>query len=131
MAAEQLVGLEIEQGLQLVRVLDEAKFPVSAALWLFSSDLERWRFVIATTNLPQQIAQRQLEAATIVAKWKEDHDGDQILDLARVRFVSDTDQLISGLGKVMKLEGLSEVRVSNNMINGVFVEDAIVHRLAA
>lgn len=131
MAAEQLVGLEIEQGLQLVRVLDEAKFPVSAALWLFSSDLERWRFVIATTNLPQQIAQRQLEAATIVAKWKEDHDGDQILDLARVRFVSDTDQLISGLGKVMKLEGLSEVRFSNNMINGVFVEDAIVHRLAA
>lgn len=131
MAEEQLVTSEIEEGIRLVRALDGGGFPVKAALWLYSGDAQRWRFIIATTNVPKDISVRIREAVDISAQWREQHPGETLLDLARVSFVGENDRLIAGLGRVLKLEGLGEIRFSNNMVDGVFVEDALIHRLAA
>lgn len=131
MATEQLVEFELEEGVRLVRALDAGGFPVKAALWLYSSEMDRWRFIIATTEVPKEIARRVREAATIATEWRQAHPDERVLDLARVSFVSENDRLITGLGRVIRVEGISDVRFSNNMVNGVFVEDAIIHRMAA
>tara|TARA_R110002020_G_scaffold6117_1_gene25512 strand:- start:252 stop:647 length:396 start_codon:yes stop_codon:yes gene_type:complete len=131
MAEEQLVTSEIEEGMRLVRALDDGGFPVKAALWLYSGDAQRWRFVIATTNLPKDISARIRQAVDIAAAWRAKHPGEALLDLARVSFVGEYDKLITGLGSVLRVEGLSQIRFTNNMVNGFFVEDALIHRLAA
>jgi hypothetical protein len=131
MAAEQLVRSEIDAGLTMVQVLDEAHFGVIAALWLFSADTERWRFVVATNATPRDIEKKYFEAATIVSQWRESHPGQPILDLSRVRIVSQADPLIQGLRPAIRVDGLSEVRFSNNIVNGIYVEDALIHRMAA
>lgn len=131
MAADQLVKSEINAGLQLVRVLDAAGFDVKAALWLYSSDADKWRFVIATPDVPKQISQKYLDAATALSSWREANPGRPVLDLSRVRLVGPDDPLIRGLTPILHLDGLGEIRFSHNLVNGIYVEDALVHRLAA
>lgn len=54
-----------------------------------------------------------------------------ILNLGGLRIVGADDPLIGGLRPVVHVDDLGEVRFSNNMVNGVYVEDALIHRLAA
>lgn len=73
-----------------------------------------------------------LAAAGILSRWKEDNAQSlPILDLARVKFVGMQDMLIKGLSPIIKIPSLGEVRFSNNVVNGIYVEDALIHRLAA
>jgi hypothetical protein len=130
-AAEQLVRTEIDAGLNLVRALDDAHFGVVGALWLYYADADRWRFVIAADAAPKDIEKKYLEAATIVSQWREAHPAQPVLDLARVRIVSQSDPLIRGLQPIIRVDGLSEIRFSNNVVNGIYVEDALIHRMAA
>lgn len=131
MATEQLVRSEIDAGLELVRVLDQAGFGVAAALWLFSGETGTWRFVVATKDGKREVSRKYLEAATAISRWRDEHPNDAILELDRVRIVDAQDPLITGLAPIVKIDGLSEIRLSNNLINGVYVEDALIHRLAA
>ena len=132
MATSQLVRSEIEAGLELVRVLDRAKLGIVAALWLYSSDTETWRFVLAVDEDSKGVSGKYLAAARAISTWLEDHPNQApVLDLSRVRFLSASDPLITGLSKFVRMDGLGEVRASNNIVNGVYVEDALIHRLAA
>lgn len=131
MAAGSLVRSEIDAGLNLIKALDEAGFGVKAALWLYSSDLDKWRMIIAYRGPKKDIEKKYLEAATVSANWRDQHRNQTILDLSRVRITAGDDPLISGLSPVLRLDGLGEVRFSHNMINGIYVEDALIHRLAA
>ena len=123
---------EIDAGLELVRTLDQAKFGVRAALWLYSGETESWRFIIAVGGGPEAVSKSYLAAAGILSRWKEDNAQSlPILDLARVKFVGMQDMLIKGLSPIIKIPSLGEVRFSNNVVNGIYVEDALIHRLAA
>ena len=130
MAAEQLVDSEIQAAKQLITALDEAEFDVIAALWVYSSDADRWRFVVAYDGSRAEIQTRYQQAARILFDWRRAHPGNPVLDLDRVRIVSREDPLVKGLGMVMRVES-GDLRFSHNMINGVYVEDALIHRLAA
>jgi hypothetical protein len=48
MGSAVLVREEREAGLQLLKELSLANFPMEAAYWRYSADSETWRFVIAT-----------------------------------------------------------------------------------
>ena len=43
-----LVGPDISGGEQLLRVLDQAHFPVASALWLLRAETQDWRLLLAT-----------------------------------------------------------------------------------
>jgi hypothetical protein len=131
MASQSLVRSEIDAGLNLIRALDDADFGVVAALWLYFGDIEKWKLTIAYAGKPEEIEKRYLKAATIISKHREVDPKSLLLDLSRVRIVSKDDPLIRGLAPILHIEGTSEVRFSNNLINGIYVEDALIHRLAA
>jgi hypothetical protein len=131
MAAEALVRSEIDAGLNLIRALDASGFGVQAALWLYMGDNDTWKLIIAYRGGKDQIGKKYLDAATAVADWRERHPNEPVLDLGRVRIVPAEDKLISGLRPVIHLDGLGEVRFSHNLVNGIYVEDALIHRLAA
>ena len=122
---------EIDAGLNLIEALDKSEFGVAAALWLYGSDLDKWKMVIAYRGRKQDLERKYLEAATISARWRSQHPDKPILELSRVRITSVDDPLIEGLRPAIRMDGLGEVRFSNNVVNGIYVEDAIIHRLAA
>ena len=131
MASEALVESEIEGGLNLVKMLDESDFKVKAALWVYYSDQERWRFVIASEGGEKEIGENYLKISTLMAKSRSEHPDTQLLSLDKVKLTGVMDPIISGLRPVVRIEGLGGVRFSHDVINGVYLEDALVHRMAA
>jgi hypothetical protein len=59
---EQLTGAMIDAGAELTKKLDESGLPVTAALWLFVSDLNEWRLLFASpevgTKGPRDVYER-------------------------------------------------------------------------
>jgi hypothetical protein len=125
MAEDALVGFDVERGAELVRALDAAGFPVLAALWMHYPDIETWKLLIATpkANEPQKA---YTEIRHIVDGAKLDAP-----DLAQIRLVLPDDQTVTTLSQAIRVEGLSGVRFSRNMINGIYVDDAYIYRAAA
>jgi hypothetical protein len=115
----------VERGGALVRALDGADFPVIAAVWIYYPDNETWRLVLATPKAkdPQQA---YTEIRRII-----DRAGVDAPDLAQIRLVFPTDPMIATLSRAVRVEGLSGVRFSKNMINGIYVDDAYIYRTAA
>ena len=131
MAAGTLVASDMEAGLNLIRALDAADFGVAAAFWLYNSDFDKWRMIIGYSGPKEDLEKKGLEAAVISAEWRNANPSLPILDLIRVRVTSADDKLISGLKPMIKVDGLQEVRFSHRLVDGVYVEDAIIHRMAA
>lgn len=132
MVAEQLVTSEVEAGLRLLRALDECGFGAKAAFWLYSSERESWRFVVGVDANPEQLSEQYHKASAALAAWREANPHSlPLLDLWRVRFVQMSDPLVLSIATVVPTEMAGQTRISNNYSNGVYVEDALVHRIAA
>ena len=129
MASRELLIAEITQGENLIRVLDKEGFPVTAALWLYSSDDESWKLVIASPEGKVQIQKKYLDVATIAAKYR--NEDCNILDLNRISIIDDGEPFIAALKLAIRADGINQIRFSNNVINGIFVEDALIYRMAA
>jgi hypothetical protein len=128
MAAAVLVDTDVEMGRELLRILDEIKFPVTAAAWIFFPDVEEWRLVIRTPKAEKNLQQALLELAISL-----DERGDlrKRLDLSRVKLVPPKDKMLAAMSSVVRVDGSSTIRFTRNVINGVLIDDALIYRLAA
>lgn len=128
MAAAVLVDSDVEMGRELLRILDEAKFPVTAAAWIFFPDIEEWRLVVRTPKAEKNLQQALLELAVLL-----DKRGDlrKRLDLSRVKLVPPKDKMLAAMSSIVKVEGISSIRFSRNVIDGVLIDEALIYRLAA
>ncbi|MBN2024575.1 MAG: hypothetical protein JW809_17480 [Pirellulales bacterium] len=127
MATETLVGADIELGAELIRRLDRADFGVHAALWLFRTEEEQWRLMIATPRFDEEgpkRAYRRLQRVLRTSKPSLE------LSLLQIGLVSPEDPLIKTLGLAVKTgDGISQIRFSRNTINGVYIPDALIYRV--
>jgi hypothetical protein len=128
MATTALVNTDVEMGSELLKVLDEAAFPVTAAAWIYFPDVDEWRLVVRTPKAEKDLqgALRELAAAM-------DAKGDLRvrLDLSRVKLVPPKDKILAAMGSMVRVDGISNVRFSRNVINGMVIDDALIYRLAA
>ena len=128
MAAAILVDSDVEMGRELLQILDEDQFPVTAAAWIFFPDVGEWRLVIRTPR-----ATRDLQQALLGIAISLDKRGDlrKRIDLARVKLVPPKDKMLAAMGSVVKVDETSNIRFSRNVINGVLIDDALIYRRAA
>jgi len=128
MAEAVLVDADVEMGRELVRILDEAKFPVTGAVWIYFPDVGEWRLIVRTPKAEKNLQQALLEMAIAL-----DERGDlrKRLDLSRVKLVPPKDKMLAAMGSIVRAEGISSIRFTRNVINGVFIDDALIYRLAA
>lgn len=128
MATAILVDADVDMGREFIRILDEASFPVTGAAWIFFPDVEEWRLVIRTPKAEKNLQQALLEIAVAL-----DSQGDlrKRLDLSRVKLVPPKDRMLAAMGSVVRADGLSTIRFSRNIVNGVLIDDALIYRLAA
>lgn len=121
---ESLTTEMISAGEKLTRLLDENHFRVSASLWLFLTDSNSWRLMIAS---PEVRANGVKAAYKHVQQIISDSVGIRLKDIT---LISPADPLISLLKIALNTgEGISGIRFSKNMINGILVEDAYIYRL--
>lgn len=128
MATPILVSSDIDMGRDLIEILDKAGFPVTAAAWIYSPDIEEWRLRIRTPRAEKDLLGALREIASVT-----DAQGDLRvrLDLSRVKLVPPKDKLLAAMGSMVNVTGISNVRFSRNVINGILIDDALIYRLAA
>lgn len=128
MADATLVKAEVDCGRELIGLLDKAKFPVTGAAWVHFPNIEEWRLIIRSPKAATNLQEAYLEIAKIM-----DASGDlrQRLDLARVKLVPPSDRLLAAIGSIMRVEGLNTITFRKNVINGLYIDDAVIYRLAA
>ena len=125
---ESLSGEMISAGAELTRCLDDAKFLVSASLWYYMSDTNVWRLIIASPKvevLGIKKAYKQIQS--VIFKMPEDKPK---ISLKDITVIDPKDPLVSLLRVAIKTgDGISGMRFSQNIINGVLIEDTYIYRL--
>ena len=127
---EQLTDEMIEAGAQLTQQLDEIGFPVSVAMWFFLSDINEWRLLFASplslAEGPRAVYEKIEEARKALGARAER------LPLSAIGLIDTDQQLVQLLRIGLRTgPGVHRVRFSKNVINGHFIDDALIYRNAA
>ena len=127
MVAASLVDRDIRDGEILLDRLDRDGFPVTAALWFYYSDYEKWSLIIASTLVRTEGPIDAYKKLSI--SLKQIHERDFGLDSSRIELVKDKDRIPRALSHAVETGmEISGIRFTGNTINGLYVEDAYIYR---
>jgi hypothetical protein len=122
-----LVDRDLREGRRLIKALDEARFPVDAALWHYLSEAQRWRFIIASSIYDNKGPR---EAYTLVQGTLGKLPRTFGMSLQDISVVSPQHNLIQHLRKMISTgSGIEGIRLTRSTINGMFIEDAYIYRV--
>lgn len=125
---EALTDEMIKTGASVVENLDRHRFLVDAALWFYLTGTNQWRLVLATPEVhldgPKKTYKRLLSALRNANVHGVSLDDVSVLDTR--------DPLIQLFrGTLQTGRSVNGIRFSRNTINGQFIEDAYIYRVAA
>lgn len=127
MVEETLVGPNVRLAQTLTTILDREGLSPRAVLWARPSDAGSWKLWI----VPALGEDDKRDFYLRVAKTFAGHQSELVgFDIGDVQFVRADHPAISGLQEFGRIDGVNEVRFSNNLLNGYFLPDAIVVRMA-
>jgi hypothetical protein len=126
---EQLTGSMIDAGEELTKKLDESGLPVTTALWLFEPELNEWRLLFASPDVgtkgPRDVYEKIQQAINALGEKAS------AVPLSVVGVLDANADLVRllkaaiGTGPVV-----NRIRFSKNVINGHFIDDALIYRAA-
>lgn len=124
MADTALVESDLAAGKELVLLLDGSDFPIFAALWLLRQESTDWILFIGSEEV-DKVGKHEAYARLqkIMAK-----NGAKV-PLSEISLVGTSDRFLSLISGAIAVDGVSEVRFQNSMINGVLIPDALIYRL--
>ena len=129
MVEAQLTEQAIHEGGELVKALDAAGMSPDAAFWFFFPDVRAWKLVLAEIKLgsegPRDVYKRiQRALATIEPEPKT-------ISLEDIAVAKPDAPIVAVLKRALRTgPGLSGIRFTQNVIDGVLIEDAYIYRLA-
>jgi hypothetical protein len=116
----------IDAGRALVEELDKRNEEVDAAFWFLFSDTRDWKLVL---SLPAAIKKGPRESYKAVQKAMQKLNV-TAFGLDRVAIARLDTHLIKLMRTAVRTgKSLSGIRFTNNVINGVVIEDAYIYRL--
>ncbi len=127
LVTERLTDSMMDAGAKLVARLDKNSADVKSAFWLFLSEEQLWKFIVASP-LVDSIGPREyykkINEANQLAK-----DSENVISLNDIG-VSNTKNQVVQILKMAIATGdvISGIRFSRNTINGVFIEDTYIYR---
>lgn len=118
----------IDEGAALLRRLDSDGLGITAALWFYLEPSDTWRFIIAS---PEVQSQGPKHVYGRIQKTIGSDTGTRI-GLRDIAVVPPNDSLIKLLSLAIKTgpNDTSGIRFDRNTINGQFIQDAYIYRLA-
>lgn len=119
----------IQAGVELTKKLDERCWPVHASLWVFFSEGNQWKLLLASPRVKLDGPKKSYETVQSALADTPAAGGTIMLsDIA----VTDPDAPLLGLLRVAITTGptLSGIRFTGNVINGHFIDDAYIYRIS-
>jgi hypothetical protein len=118
----------IEAGAELTRKLEEDGLPISAALWSFMPESNEWRLLFASSDVGSKGPREVYE--TIRLAISQLGPNAALVPLSTVSVLDDGADLVKVLRRLVRTgPGIARIRVSRNVINGHFIDDALVYRI--
>ena len=130
MVKTSLVETDIEEGKRLLKALINAKngasFRVKAAFWLYDTESQGWRLVIATP-----LVEEKGPLATYAHLRKVlGSVGPTTLSTLNISVVKPNDPLIRAFRAALRISPDPEgIRFSHSVVGRTYVEDAYLYRL--
>lgn len=122
----QLSDKAIADGRAFLQALDGAGIVSSAALWLWQGNDNAWRYVLASPLVEARGADMPVKIAAVLATMPADF----AVDRDNLRLFPVQDPTIQTLHKAVQTgPGITAMRMTGNVVNGVRIEDAYVYRL--
>ncbi len=123
---EMLTKEMIEAGADLMHRLDIAHLDVEASLWLYLSESNIWRLVVAVPGVKRDGSKKiYKKIQSVLSKIPEEQSS---IALSNISVVDTDDPLISRLRpKIRTGPGISGGRFLRGTINGHFIEDAYIY----
>ena len=126
MGSAVLVDEKIKGGKALVEALDQMGFLVRSAFWLYSSEDDSWRLVIASPlvgELGQLECYGRVDAALLSLQ-------EPPFALREIALVKETEQLVEFLRTAINTgpTGTRAIRWTRNSVGGIYVDDALIYR---
>ncbi len=122
-----MVNIDVNRGSEVLEILDRAKLKVSVALWMFLSEYEDWRLVIAG---------RQLNSSDPRESYRLFHESLAAAEFSRhktppVLILPMSDPFVRELRRIFgKSKSVEGMRLGGQMIGDRFVSDAYVYRIS-
>jgi hypothetical protein len=118
-----LVDLDIAAGAKLVKSLDRHDFPLSAAFWIYSSDTDEWDLIVASPLVDEHGPHWAYQELRDASGTKPP------IPLSRISLVPDDHPLVTLLRSAVNVRDHG-IRITNNSIDGVLIDDAYIYRMA-
>lgn len=122
---EALTDEMIAAGAELTRTLDRARWPIVAALWLFESENNHWRLLLASPSVDEEGPRESYKHVSEALRALH-----PAVPLESVKVVPSDDPIVSVFRSAYRTAASVEGRrLFRSAINGHFVDDAYVYRL--
>ena len=126
---ELLTPEMIASGEKLTRKLDESGVPIPVAMWFFLPEINEWRLIFASPHVFQYGRRETYLKIEEARRALGAELGD--LPLSAIGVWDTNDELVQRLRMAVHTgPGLTRVRFSKNTINGHFIDDALIYRIA-
>jgi len=125
---EQLTETMIRLGGELTEKLDNTGLPVVAAMWFFEPEINEWRLFFASPEVsalgPRSVYKKIQEALEALG-------GAAAIPLSMIGVLDAEDDLVRLIKAAVQTgPSISRIRFSKNVINGHFIDDALIYRAA-
>lgn len=128
MGKAALVEPDIESGAALVKALDDANIDVVSAFWLLSSDGGGWSLYVASPLVDR------LGPHAVYSKIRSVMQKSQLaaIRIDDISAVSPKDRIVRLFHVAIRTgkQQIGRIRFTGNVINGTFIEDAVIYRAA-
>jgi hypothetical protein len=126
MVARTLVDRDIQAGRLLLEELKKQKTDIRAALWFYVDEDDQWLLLLASPVVDEQ---GPLAAYTLVQNALKNIPENMRPEFTDISVVSPSDDRIRAIGATLKTgPGISEIRFRRNVVNNLYIEDALVYR---
>jgi len=125
-----LVEQKQSEGERLVRALDGAGLPPSAAFWFYDSDSDLWNLILAGAQFSASQGAPMEPYRKIAGVTSRLRPPATAVSIADIKTVEEGDPLVVALRTMVHTGAdISSIRLTNNFINGIHIADALVYRL--
>lgn len=126
---ESLTDAMIRAGAELTRKLDELEWPVVASFWLYISEGNEWRLMLASPRVASDGPKKSYEV--VQSALADTAAAQDTLTLSDVGVTDSSNPLVSLLRVVIATGPIvGGIRFTRNVINGHFIEDVYIYRIS-
>ena len=127
---EQLTDAMAEAGAELTRKLDQSGVPITAAFWLFEPEINEWRLMFASPDVPTLGPRKVYERIWVVLA--ELGEKAAAAPFSVISLLDPDAELVQRLKTVIHTgAGLERIRFSKNVADGHYIEDALIYRVGS